>query len=89
MTQTHQLSDMIGRIRTVRVVDAMSSTRMTGESGRQQRQQTVQQKAKKSDSVIRVDLRDQKHREDRTSVGRVEHHNKTKLYHRRRRSQTV
>lgn len=57
MTQTHQLSDMIGRIRTVRVVDAMSSTRMTGESGRQQRQQTVQQKAKKSDSVIRVVLK--------------------------------
>jgi len=60
MTQTHQPSDMIGRIRTVRVVDAMSSTRMTGESGRPQRQQTVPQKAKKSDSVIRVVSKRQK-----------------------------
>ena len=54
MTQTHQPSDMIGRIRTVRVVGATHSTPTIGENGKPQRQQTVQQKAKKSDSVIRV-----------------------------------
>ena len=54
MTQTHQPSDMIGRIRKVSVVGAMSSTPTIGESGKPQHQQTVQQKAKKSDSVIRV-----------------------------------
>ena len=51
---------MIGRIRMVRVAGAMSSTPTIGESGRQQRQQTVPQKAKKSDSVIRVVSKRQK-----------------------------
>ena len=54
MIQTHQHSDMIGRIRMVRVAGATHGTPTIGESGRQQHQQTVPQKAKKSDSVIRV-----------------------------------